>query len=227
MVRRRIARSLILIVACIGLAAGTTLAYPHIAGLVYYKPRLDRLFASLHEDPILIAALREQNAALADKDEAWALAIDHAWNAERLQGGGPLQRDLMEKPASKHLRQIVADSGGLVSHAFLIDAKGRMAAEAFPSFNYWQFDKPKFHYTFPLGAGGRDVSWLQLSWDGSHAVCWRAETMADPDGGAPIGVVALEVNYFELGFSGCKEEPVHTPEERATNKSISNAQGNR
>ena len=97
MVRRRIARGLILIVAAIVLAGGSTLAYPHIAGLVYYKPRLDRLFVSLHKDPILIAALREQNGALADKDEAWALAIDHAWNAERLQGGGPLQRDLMDE----------------------------------------------------------------------------------------------------------------------------------
>jgi hypothetical protein len=227
MVRQRIARGLILIVAAVVLAAGSTLAYPHIAGLIYYKPRLDRLFDTLHKDPILIAALREQNAALADKDEAWALAIDHAWNAERLQGGGPPQRKLMEKPASQHLREIVAQSGGLVSHAFLIDAKGRMAAEPFPSFNYWQFDKPKFHYTFPLGPGARDVSWLQLSWDGSHAVCWRAETMVDPDAGAPIGVVALEVDYFELGFSGCKEEPIHTPEERATNKSILNSQGNR
>ena len=209
-------------VAAVVLAAGGTLAYPHIAGLIYYKPRLDRLFAALHRDPVLIAALREQNAALADKDEAWALSIDHAWNAERLQGGGPLQRTLMEKPASQHLRQIVAESDGLVSHAFLIDAKGRMAAEPFPSFNYWQFDKPKFHYTFPLGPGARDVSWLQRSWDGSHAVCWRAETMVDPEGGKPIGVVALEVNYFELGFSGCKEQPIHTPEERATNKSAPN-----
>jgi hypothetical protein len=219
---KRISRGLILVFAAVILAAGGTLAYPHIAGLIYYKPRLDRLFAALHRDPVLIAALREQNAALADKDEAWALSIDHAWNDERLHGGGPLQRTLMEKPASQHLKQIVAESGGLVSHAFLIDAKGRMAAEPFPSFNYWQFDKPKFHYTFPLGAGARDVSWLQRSWDGSHAVCWRAETMVDPEGGTPIGVVALEVNYFELGFSGCKEQPIHNSEERATNKSIVN-----
>jgi hypothetical protein len=218
----RISRGLILVVAAVVVTAAGTLAYPHIAGLIYYKPRLDRLFATLHRDPVLIAALREQDAALADKDEAWALSIDHAWNAERLQGGGPLQRTLMEKPASQHLKQIVAESDGLVSHAFLIDAKGRMAAEPFPSFNYWQFDKPKFHYTFPLGPGARDVSWLQRSWDGSHAVCWRAETMVDPEGGKPIGVVALEVNYFDLGFSGCKEQPIHTPEERATNKSITN-----
>ena len=44
MVRQRIARGLILIAAAVVLAAGSTLAYPHIAGLIYYKPRLDRLF---------------------------------------------------------------------------------------------------------------------------------------------------------------------------------------
>ncbi|MBV8766003.1 MAG: hypothetical protein JOZ66_13910 [Hyphomicrobiales bacterium] len=215
---RKFSLGLVAVIVAVVLAAAGTLAYPHMAGLLYYKPRLDRLFAELHRDPVLIGALREQNATLADKDEAWALSIDRTWNAERLQGGGPLQRAMMEKPASQHLRHIVAQSGGLVSHAFLIDGKGRMAAEPFVSFNYWQFDKPKFHYTFPLGPGARDVSWLERSWDGSHAVCWRAETMVDPEAGQPIGVLALEVDYFQLGFSGCKEQPIHTPEERATNK---------
>ena len=148
---RRVRRSLILAGAAPFLAAASTLAYPPLAGLVFFKPRLDRLFEELHNDPILIAELREQNAALAGKDETWALSIDRSWNAERLLGGGPLQRALMNKPASAHLAQIVAQSGGLVSDAFLIDAKGRMAGQPFPSFNYWQFDKPKFHHTFPLG----------------------------------------------------------------------------
>jgi hypothetical protein len=219
---QRISRGIILIVMTVVIACGAVLAYPHIAGLVYYKPRLDRLFEALHRDPILLDALRQQNAAFAGKDEAWALSLDQAWNAERLLGDGPLQRAVMETPVSEHLRQIVAESGGLISHAFLIDAKGRMAAEPFPSFNFWQFDKPKFHYTLPLGAGARDVSWLQLSWDGSHPVCWRAETMVDPELGKPIGVLALELNYLEVGFSGCREQPIHTREERATNKSISN-----
>ena len=167
------------------IAWGAVLVYPHIAGLVDYKPRLDRLFEALHRDPIFSDALRQQNVAFAAKDEAWALSLDQAWNAERLRGD-PLQRAVMETPVSEHLRQIVAESGGLISHAFLIDAKGRMAAEPFPSFNFWQFDKPKFHYTLPLGAGARDVSWLQLSWDGSHPVCWRAETMVDLELGKPI-----------------------------------------
>ena len=41
---QRIARGLTLIVVAVVLAAGGTLAYPHIAGLIYYKPHLDRLF---------------------------------------------------------------------------------------------------------------------------------------------------------------------------------------
>jgi hypothetical protein len=206
----------------IGLAAGVValtivFAWPHARGAAFELPRLNRLFAELHGDAVLLEALREQNAALADKDEAWALGEDRIWNAERLQGEGPLQRAYMERPASQHLRDIVTASDGLVSHALLIDAKGRMVAQPFPSFNFWQFDKPKFHYTFPLGAGARDVSWLQLAWDGSHPVCWRAETMVDPQTGSPIGVLALEVNYLELGYFGCIEQPAHTPDERATN----------
>ena len=124
---------------------------------------------------------------------------------------------MMARPASLHLGQIIAASDGLISHAFLIDAKGRIAAAPFPSFNFWQFDKPKFHYTFPLGSGARDVSWLQDSWDRTHTVCWRAETFVDPMTGEPIGVLALEVDYLKVGRLGCAETPAHTLGERATN----------
>jgi hypothetical protein len=190
---------------------------PHVVGAFYYAPRIDRLFVSLHADPVLIEALRQQNLALAANDEAWAREHDRLWNAERLQGGGPLQQSVMETPASRHLRDIVLASNGLTSHAFLIDARGWMAAEPYLSFNFRQSDKPKFHYTFPLGAAGKDISWVQLSFDGGHPVCWRAETIVDPSSGAPIGVIALELNYLKLGHFGCIEQPLHTPQERATN----------
>jgi hypothetical protein len=186
-------------------------------GAIFYLPELDRLFVELHGDTVLLGALAEQNAALADKDESWALAQDRVWAAERQQGEGPLLRSYLDRPASRHLREVVSASDGLVGHAFLIDAKGRMAALAFPAYNFWQFDKPKFHYTFPRGAAARDVSWLQPSWDGSHAACWRAETMVAPGSGEPIGVLALEVNYLKVGYFGCREEPPHTTAERATN----------
>jgi hypothetical protein len=214
----RIIRVLVLASAGIVLALGIVFASSHVVGALYYVPKLDRLFAELHRDPILIIALRQQNAALAEKDEAWALERDRVWNAERLSGGGPMQTAFMQREASLHLRDIVADSNGLVSHAFLIDAKGRMAAAPFLSYNFWQFNKPKFHYTFPKGANARDVSWLEMSWDGSHPVCWRAETIADPTTRAPIGVIALEVNYLDVGHFGCIEEPAHTAEERRTNR---------
>ncbi|RFB75492.1 hypothetical protein [Methylovirgula sp. 4M-Z18] len=179
--------------------------------------RVDRLFESLHRDPVLIDALREQNARLADKDRDWAEAQDAAWHAERLNGTGPLQNAAMATPASQHLRALVFASGTLVSHAFLIDAKGRMTAEPFPSANFWQYPKPKFQYTFPKGEGARDTSWIERSWDGSHPVCWRSETMTDPQTGQPIGVLALEVNDEIVGHFGCREAPLHSDYERATN----------
>jgi hypothetical protein len=211
-------RGVAIAAAGIVLALCIAFASTHVIGAIYYVPRLDRLFAELHRDPVLIAALQEQNAALAEKDEAWALERDQAWSAERQNGGGPVQNASMQKQASLHLRDIVLGTDGLVGHAFLIDAKGRIAAAPFLSYNFWQFNKPKFHYTFPKGAKARDVSWLQLSWDGSQPVCWRAETMVDPMAGAPIGVIALEVNYLKVGHFGCVEEPAHTDVERRTNR---------
>jgi hypothetical protein len=213
----RLARGLAVALAVVVLLLAAALGSRHIVGAVYYVPKLDRLFAELHVDPLLLDALREQNAALADKSEDWVSEQDRVWNAERLAGGGPMQGAFVERPASRYLRDLVSASDDLIGHAFLIDAKGRMAAAPFLSYNFRQADKPKFHYTFPLGAGARDVSWLQMSWDGTHPVCWRAETMVDPRTQAPIGVLALEVNYDKVGHFGCVEQPVHTEGERTTN----------
>jgi len=215
---RRLRR--LLLAALIGVVLGLSAAFilPHILGIVWYVPRLERLFAQMRRDPVLVEALRQQNSALAGKDEAWLLAQDRAWNEERLKGEGTLQRTVMDLPASRHLRDLLAESKGLVTHALLIDAKGRVAAEPFPSFNFKQFDKPKFQDTFPHGAEARHVSWLQLSWDGTHPVCWQARVMLDPTTSTPIGVLALEVNYLKVGYFGCLEAPVHTAEERATNR---------
>jgi len=182
------------------------------------RRRLDRLFENLHSDPLLIDALREQNARLASKDQDWALTQDTAWHAERLNGSGPLQNATMATPASERLRVSVFASDRLISHAFLIDAQGRIAAEPFPSANFWQYPKPKFQYTFLKGEGARDTSWVQLSWDGSHPVCWRAETMIDPETRQPIGTLALEVNYEIVGRFGCRESPLHSNYERTHNR---------
>jgi hypothetical protein len=199
-------------------AAVGLLFWRDLLGLVLYIPEIDGLFVVLHADPLLVQALSEQNALLAGKSPDWTANQDRLWLTERFCGGGPLQRAVLEKPSSKRLRDVIQESGGLVSHALLMDAKGRIAAEAFPSYNFDQARKPKFYYTFRRGPGARDVSWLQSSSDGSHVVCWRSETMVDPASGAPTGVVALEVSFDKVGRIGCQEQPPHSQKERATNR---------
>src|SRR5260370_24769264 len=76
----------------VAVSAGLLLAWPHAMGAIFYVPRLDSLFTELHRDPALIEALREQNAALADKDETWALEPDPALDSRRPNRHGPLHR---------------------------------------------------------------------------------------------------------------------------------------
>lgn len=210
--------SLLAFASVLCLAAFAVLSWRHFWGLFHYVPQLDRLSSALRADPLLIEDLREQNQRLAANSDEWTVDQDRLWMTERLCGAGPLQRAVMRKPGSRRLREVLAASGGLVSHALLIDAKGRVAAEPYPSYNFDQARKPKFYYTFRLGPDARDVSWVERSADGSHVVCWRAQTMVDPVSRLPIGALALEVSYEKVGFFGCREQPVHTKEERATNR---------
>src|SRR5579863_6102810 len=94
-----IRRYLIVAASCLVLFA-CAINMHHVLGLFVYLPQLDQLFDLLHKDPILIAALREQNTALADKSEEWTKIEDQTWTAERLSGEGSLQSSYIEKPSS-------------------------------------------------------------------------------------------------------------------------------
>jgi hypothetical protein len=183
------------------------LAWPWLMARAVYAPRAERLVAAIRADPRIADAVRAQNALWADKTPAWAIEQDRIWGEEKRAGGGPFLDAMLARPASKRLRALLADIGGVARHVIVMDASGRIAAVPLPAFNFWQFPKPKFQKTFPLGPGTRHVNVLEPGHDGSFVACWLSETLVDPDTRQPIGAFGVELDYAYVGAALCRPTP--------------------
>jgi hypothetical protein len=183
------------------------LAWPWLMARAVYAPRAERLVAAIRADPRIADAVRAQNALWADKTPAWAVEQDRIWGEEKRAGGGPFLEAMLARPASQRLRALLADTGGVARHVIVMDASGRIAAVPLPAFNFWQFPKPKFQKTFPLGPGARHVNVLEPGHDGSFVACWLSETLVDPDTRQPIGAFGVELDYAYVGAALCRPTP--------------------
>jgi hypothetical protein len=183
------------------------LAWPWLMARAVYAPRAERLVAAIRADPRIADAVRAQNALWADKTPAWAIEQDRIWGDEKRAGGGPFLDAMLARPASQRLRALLADTGGVARHVIVMDASGRIAAVPLPAFNFWQFPKPKFQKTFPLGPGARHVNVLEPGHDGSFVACWLSETLVDPDTRQPIGAFGVELDYAYVDAALCRPTP--------------------
>jgi hypothetical protein len=183
------------------------LAAPWLMARLVYAPRVERLVAAIRADPRIIDAVVAQNALLAAKTPAWAIEQDRIWGEEKRAGGGPFLDAMLARPASQRLRELVAESEGVARHVIVMDASGRIAAVPLPAFNFWQFPKPKFQKTFPLGPGARHVNVLEWGHDRSFVACWLSATLVDPATGTPIGAFGIELDHAYVGGALCRQTP--------------------
>jgi hypothetical protein len=183
------------------------LAAPWFMARLVYAPRAERLVATIRTDARVIDAVVAQNALLAAKTPAWAIEQDRVWGEEKRTGGGPFLDAMLARPASQRLRELLGETGGVARHVIVMDASGRIAAVPLPAFNFWQFPKPKFQKTFPLGAGARHVNGLERGHDSSFVACWLSETLVDPDTKQPIGAVGIELDHAYVRDTLCRPTP--------------------
>jgi hypothetical protein len=191
------------ILAAALIIAGTAAAMPYVMQHMVYGPAAEKALARLHQDELILEAVRAQNVELKNKDEAWAIAHDALWAAEKKAGGGPVLEATLTKLASSRLREIIAATGGVVRHVIVMDEGGRVAAVPWPSFNFWQKPKAKFQNTFLLGKTARHVNRLERGHDGTFIACWLSETLIDPVTQQPIGAIGLELDHAYVGKALC------------------------
>jgi hypothetical protein len=102
-------------------------------------------------DPDIVAAITAANTERAGFDQAKIDELDKQWRAEVGAAAHPLIDATAANPASAKLKAICEGQGGLVSEAFVMDAKGLNVGMCDATSDYWQGDEPKWQKTFSAG----------------------------------------------------------------------------
>lgn len=149
-------------------------------------------------DPVLLKAVKEQNARTAGFSQAKIDELDRQWRAEAKTGKGPLIDSVEASPASALLKQKQADSGGLYGELFVMDARGLNVAEAAPTSDYWQGDEAKFQKSFGVGANGLFVDAVEFDESAGAFFAQASVTLVDPAGRVPIGAITIGIRIEKL-----------------------------
>ena len=153
---------------------------------------------SLIDVPVTQLSVATQNQRHADLDQASVDALDQQWRAERDADDKPLIASVLMNPLSFHLLKVQADSLGLFTEIFVMDAVGLNVGQSAVTSDYWQGDEAKFQKTFPVGP---DTVFVDEAEYHEASGTWRAQlniAVAAEDGATAIGAATIEINLTEL-----------------------------
>ncbi|MEY4589474.1 MAG: hypothetical protein RL497_1550 [Pseudomonadota bacterium] len=143
------------------------------------------------ENPVLVAAVKEQNAkkmgldAIQKRDKEWMAAT----------GLDDQMKVMMKNPAATELNNLEATKPYFFE-SFLMDSQGANVAMTNKTSDYWQGDEEKFTNAFKGGAGGVDIG--KSKFDDSAKAYLVQVSVPVVDAGTVIGALCVGVNIDEL-----------------------------
>ena len=140
--------------------------------------------------PVLTGAIEAQNTETADLSASDIDALDKAWRAEVGTGSTPTITPVLSNAASDFLREQVDAAGGLITEAFVMDARGLNVAASDVTSDYWQGDEAKFTETFGKGAGAVHVGEVEFD-ESSQTYQGQISVVVSGPGGEPIGAITV------------------------------------
>lgn len=181
-------------------AALAVLAAPALAD--DYKPAMESYLQSeimgWMNNPVVIEAIKTQNARTAGFDQAEIDSLDLTWRAEVGSGSSQIIAGVLQNAAADFLRQQLEASGGVISEIFVMDAHGLNVAASDVTSDYWQGDEAKFQETYDMGPGS--VHYGDVEFDESSQTFQGqiSVVILDPDNNQPIGAITIGVNAEAL-----------------------------
>lgn len=145
-------------------------------------------------DPVLVAAVKQQNAAGMSLDEV--KKKDAAWMATT--GVNDFMQSLMSNNAAKQLKSLES-SKPYFTETFLMDAQGANVAMTNKTSDYWQGDEDKFTQSYQDGKGALHVG--KVKFDESAQAYLVQVSVPVMDGGSAIGAITIGVNLDLLEAS--------------------------
>ncbi|MEX0759319.1 MAG: hypothetical protein WD100_07055 [Tistlia sp.] len=183
-------------VAVLAAAPGaTTASEPHVEPITAFADSVVRGWIA---EPVLVEAVKAQNAETGGYDQAKIDALDQQWRAETAAAASPMIDDVLANALSQWLDSAKEQQGGLVTEIFVMDAKGLNVGQSDVTSDYWQGDEAKFQKTFDVGPDAVFVDGVERDESTQMFQSQVSVTVVDPASGASIGAITVGINVDAL-----------------------------
>ncbi len=149
-------------------------------------------------NPVTVDQLKAQNTKTKDMPEAEIIALDNQWREEVNASSQPLITEVLGTPLSAYLKQVKADSQGLFTEIFVMDARGMNVGQSDVTSDYWQGDEAKWQKTFLEGPQAIHVGDIDLDESTQQFQSQLSVSIVDPASGSVIGSITVGVNLDAL-----------------------------
>jgi len=149
-------------------------------------------------DPVVVGAIKEQNAKTSGLDQAAIDKLDQDWRAQATASDKPFVNEVLARELSKFLMAKKDESQGMITEMFVMDAKGLNVGQSDVTSDYWQGDEAKWQKTYSAGAGVVFVDEVEEDESTQALQSQASVTISDPDSGEPIGAITIGINLDML-----------------------------
>jgi len=149
-------------------------------------------------DPALVAAIEEQNIETAGFDQAKIDELDQLWRGFYGVNEAEIIANVIQTPAAAFLRAQVDQSGGAITEAFVMDARGLNVAASAPTSDYWQGDEAKFQQTYLVDETAVHFGEVELDESTKQAQAQVSMTIVNGTTGEAIGALTVGINLNAL-----------------------------
>ena len=182
-----------------GFAAALTTS-PAIAN--EFEPALQELatttVAEMVTNPIIVEAIKAQNAKNAGLSQGDIDALDKKWRAEVGASSTPTIDPVLNSAVADFLREQAEASEGVFTEIFVMDNHGLNVAASDTTSDYWQGDEAKWQKTYGAGAGAVLIGDVELDESTQSYQSQISVSIVDPATGEPIGAATFGVSVEML-----------------------------
>lgn len=146
--------------------------------------------------PVVLMTLEASNVRYAGISQAGIDALDQQWVAEREVEDQPLITAVLSSPLSSYLTRIQANSQGLFSAIFVMDAAGLNAGQSAITSDFWQGDEAKWQKTFQVGPDAVFIDEIEINEETGTEIAQLNLSIAQE--GKVVGAITVDVNLTEL-----------------------------
>lgn len=153
-------------------------------------------------DPLVIEAIKRQNAEHASLSQRDIDKMDQTWRKEAKSKGGnrPMIDATLDNQLSVFLKRIADKSNGLYSEIFIMDNKGLNVGQSHKTSDFWQGDEAKWQKTYLVGPEALHIAKIEYD-DSSRSFQIQASVpIIDPTTRTNIGAVTLGLAMRQLAL---------------------------